>query len=494
MKLRELLAAVDGVEYPKTADVEVDGIKTNSDDCSAGDLFIGMPGTRVDGGEFWQSALASGAVAAIVSPEAVQKNPPTPESLVISASNMNKACAQISAAFYGYPGQQLRMLGVTGTNGKTTTTHLIEYFLTKVNLPAALLGTLYTRWPGFSQTAAFTTPFAVDLQQRLAQAVDAGCEFGVMEVSSHALAQDRVFGCPFEVAVFTNLTQDHLDYHQDMEDYFGAKALLFSPDYLQGRAIINADDEYGQRLIAGLSKERVWTYSVNNHHADLRMSDLNYQPIGVSGILHTPKGDVAFSSPLVGQYNLENLLAAVAAVLHLGLDLQLVANAISKFTGVPGRMERVEISDNTDVSVIVDYAHTPDSLRNLLKSARAFIPGRIICVFGCGGDRDRTKRPKMGKIAAELADIAVVTSDNPRTEDPERILEDILAGIPDTVQPMVICDRATAIRAAILEAKPGDGVLLAGKGHEDYQILGTEKIHFDDREQAREALQARISI
>jgi UDP-N-acetylmuramoyl-L-alanyl-D-glutamate--2,6-diaminopimelate ligase len=494
MKLRELLAAVDGVEYPKTADVEVDGIKTNSDDCSAGDLFIGMPGTRVDGGEFWQSALASGAVAAIVSPEAVQKNPPTPESLVISASNMNKACAQISAAFYGYPGQQLRMLGVTGTNGKTTTTHLIEYFLTKVNLPAALLGTLYTRWPGFSQTAAFTTPFAVDLQQRLAQAVDAGCEFGVMEVSSHALAQDRVFGCPFEVAVFTNLTQDHLDYHQDMEDYFGAKALLFSPDYLQGRAIINADDEYGQRLIAGLSKERVWTYSVNNHHADLRMSDLNYQPIGVSGILHTPKGDVAFSSPLVGQYNLENLLAAVAAVLHLGLDLQLVANAISKFTGVPGRMERVEISDNTDVSVIVDYAHTPDGLRNLLKSARAFIPGRIICVFGCGGDRDRTKRPKMGKIAAELADIAVVTSDNPRTEDPERILEDILAGIPDTVQPMVICDRATAIRAAILEAKPGDGVLLAGKGHEDYQILGTEKIHFDDREQAREALQARISI
>ncbi len=492
MKLRELLAAVDGLECPKTADVEVEGIKTNSHDCAAGDLFIGMPGTRVDGGEFWQSALASGAVAAIISPEAVQKNPPTPESLVISTSNINKACAQISAAFYGYPGQQLRMLGVTGTNGKTTTTHLIEYFLTKVNLPVALLGTLYTRWPGFSQTAAFTTPFAVDLQHRLAQAVDAGCEFAVMEVSSHALAQDRVFGCAFEVAVFTNLTQDHLDYHQDMEDYFGAKALLFSPDYLQGQAIINTDDEYGQRLIAGLSKERVWTYSVNNHHADFRMSDLNYQLNGVSGILHTPTGDVAFSSPLVGQYNLENLLAAVAAVLHLGLDLQLVANAISKFPGVPGRMERVQISPNKDFSVIVDYAHTPDSLENLLKAVRAFIPGRMICVFGCGGDRDRTKRPKMGKIAAELADIAVVTSDNPRTEDPEKILEDILAGIPDTVQPIVICDRATAIRAAILEAKPGDGVLLAGKGHEDYQILGTEKIHFDDREQAREALQARI--
>jgi UDP-N-acetylmuramoyl-L-alanyl-D-glutamate--2,6-diaminopimelate ligase len=383
------------------------------------------------------------------------------------------------------------MVGVTGTNGKTTTTHLIEYFLTKANLATALLGTLYTRWPGFSQTAAFTTPFAVDLQHNLAQAVDAGCEFGVMEVSSHALAQDRVFGCAFEVAVFSNLTQDHLDYHKDMEDYFGAKALLFSPDYLQGRAIINADDEYGKRLIVSLGKERVWTYSVNDNTADLWMSGLNYQPTGVSGILHTPKGDVAFSSSLVGQYNLENLLAAVGAVLHLGLDLQVVAKSIPDFPGVPGRMERVQISDHQDISVIVDYAHTPDSLENLLKAARPFIPGRMICVFGCGGDRDRTKRPKMGKIAAELADIAVVTSDNPRTENPDKILEDILAGIPDVVQAVVIGDRATAIRTAILEAQPGDGVLLAGKGHEDYQILGTEKIHFDDREQAREALQER---
>jgi UDP-N-acetylmuramoyl-L-alanyl-D-glutamate--2,6-diaminopimelate ligase len=491
MNLRELLAVVDGLECPQSANVEVKGIKTNSHACGVGDLFIGMPGTRVDGGEFWESALAAGAVAAIVSQEAIAKYPPKQSEMVISASNMNKVCAEISAAFYGYPGQKLKMVGVTGTNGKTTTTHLIEYFLTKAHLATALLGTLYTRWPGFSQTAAFTTPFAVDLQHNLAQAVDAGSEFGVMEVSSHALAQDRVFGCAFEVAVFSNLTQDHLDYHKDMEDYFGAKALLFSPDYLQGRAIINADDEYGKRLIAGLGKERVWTYSVNDNTADLWMSGLNYQPTGVSGILHTPKGDVAFSSPLVGQYNLENLLAAVGAVLHLGLDLQLVAKSIPDFPGVPGRMERVQISDNQDVSVIVDYAHTPDSLENLLKAARPFIPGRMICVFGCGGDRDRTKRPKMGKIAAELADIAVVTSDNPRTENPDKILEDILAGIPDTAQPVVIGDRATAIRTAILKAQPGDGVLLAGKGHEDYQILGTEKIHFDDREQAREALQLR---
>ncbi|WP_353932121.1 UDP-N-acetylmuramoyl-L-alanyl-D-glutamate--2,6-diaminopimelate ligase [Okeanomitos corallinicola TIOX110] len=491
MKLRELLAVVDGLEYSNIEDVEVKGIKTNSHACGVGDLFIGIPGTRVDGGEFWPSALAAGAVAAIVSPEAMTKKPPSSADVVVSSSNMNKVCAQIAAAFYGYPGQKLKMVGVTGTNGKTTTTHLIEYFLTKANLATALLGTLYTRWPGFSETAAFTTPFPVDLQQNLAQAVDAGSEFGVMEVSSHALAQDRVLGCPFAVSVFTNLTQDHLDYHKDMEDYFGAKALLFSPDYLQGRAIINADDEYGQRLIVGFGKDKVWTYSVNDNHADFWMSGLSYHPNGVSGILHSPQGDVAFTSPLVGQYNLENLLAAVGAVLHLGVDLQVVAKSILDFPGVPGRMERVQISDKQDVSVIVDYAHTPDSLENLLKAARPFIPGRMICVFGCGGDRDRTKRPKMGKIAAELADIAVVTSDNPRTENPDKILEDILAGIPDRVKPMVIGDRATAIRTAILEAQPGDGVLLAGKGHEDYQILGTEKIHFDDREQAREALKMR---
>jgi UDP-N-acetylmuramoyl-L-alanyl-D-glutamate--2,6-diaminopimelate ligase len=493
MKLRELLATVDGVEQlPATlGDTEVQGLKTNSHACSTGDLFIGMPGTRVDGGEFWPSAIASGAVAAIVSPQAVAKNPPTDEAVVISANDMTKACAQIAAAFYGYPGQKLKLVGVTGTNGKTTTTHLIEFLLTKAELSTALMGTLYTRWAGFEQTAAHTTPFAVELQQQLAEAVKAGCEFGVMEVSSHALAQGRVLGCPFEVGVFSNLTQDHLDYHRDMEDYFGAKALLFSPEYLKGRAIINADDPYGKRLIAALNPDKVWSYSVNYASADLWMSDLSYEPNGVRGTLHTPQGEVTFRSPLVGQYNLENLLAAVGAVLHLGLDLQLVAAAIPEFPGVPGRMERVQISPDQEISVIVDYAHTPDSLENLLKAARPFIPGKMICVFGCGGDRDRTKRPKMGKIAADLADVAVVTSDNPRTEDPEKILEDILAGIPDTVEPIVICDRAAAIRTAILQAQPGDGVLLAGKGHEDYQILGTEKIHFDDREHARAALQDR---
>ncbi|MBW4448070.1 MAG: UDP-N-acetylmuramoyl-L-alanyl-D-glutamate--2,6-diaminopimelate ligase [Spirirestis rafaelensis WJT71-NPBG6] len=496
MKLRELLAGVEGIgQLPEHSamDVEVKGLKTNSHACGVGDLFIGMPGTRVDGGEFWQSAIASGAVAAIISPQAAEKNPPASE-CVITALDMTKACAQIAAAFYGYPGQKLKLVGMTGTNGKTTTTHLIEYLLHKANKKTALMGTLYTRWAGFEQTAAYTTPFAVELQQQLASALNAGNEFGVMEVSSHALAQGRVMGCQFEVGVFSNLTQDHLDYHTDMEDYFAAKALLFNSDYLTGRAIINADDVYGKRLIASLNPDKVWSYSVNDSTADLWMSELSYEPNGVSGRMHTPKGKIAFRSPLVGQYNLENLLAAVGAVLHLGLDLQLIASVIPEFPGVPGRMERVQITSEQEISVIVDYAHTPDSLENLLKAARPFIPGKMICVFGCGGDRDRTKRPKMGKIAADLADVAVVTSDNPRTEDPERILKDVLAGIPQTVNPTVICDRATAIRTAILQAQPGDGVLLAGKGHEDYQILGTEKIHFDDREHARDALQQRMKL
>ncbi|MEO0836859.1 MAG: UDP-N-acetylmuramoyl-L-alanyl-D-glutamate--2,6-diaminopimelate ligase [Cyanobacteria bacterium J06642_3] len=493
MKLRELLAKVNLQQPEHSAlDLEVNRVCTNSHSCQEGDLFIGMPGTRVDGGEFWRSAIGQGAIAAVVTPQAATKQPPNADSCLIQTQDMTAACSAIAAAFYDYPSNKLQMVGVTGTNGKTTTSHLIEYFLLQGQQTTAILGTLYTRWEGYSQTATHTTPFAVELQAMLADAVKAGNDYAVMEVSSHALDQGRVKGCNFEVGVFTNLTQDHLDYHRDMEDYFQAKSLLFSPEYLSGKAIINLDDAYGKRLISQLDRNRVWTYSVNNQAADLYTSNLDYQPTGVKGILHTPVGEVAFNSPLVGQFNLANLLAAVGAALHLGLDLDLLANCLGDFAGVPGRMERVQVNAHQDINVIVDYAHTPDSLENLLQAARPFINGKMICVFGCGGDRDRTKRPLMGKIAAELSDLAVVTSDNPRTENPEQILKDVVAGIPDTVEPMVIGDRAEAIATAIKHAQPGDGVLIAGKGHEDYQILGTEKIHFDDREQARIALGERF--
>jgi UDP-N-acetylmuramoyl-L-alanyl-D-glutamate--2,6-diaminopimelate ligase len=276
-----------------------------------------------------------------------------------------------------------------------------------------------------------------------------------------------------------------------MEDYFAAKALLFSDTYLKGKAIINLDDPYGQRLIESLKPERVWSYSVLDSTADFYTSDLTYESNGVKGKLHSPQGTVDFNSPLVGQFNLSNVLAAVGALLALDIDLDLIVEKLPYFTGVPGRMERVNIGEKQDITVIVDYAHTPDSLENLLKASRPFIKGKMICVFGCGGDRDRTKRPLMGKIAADLADVVVVTSDNPRTEKPGKILDDIVAGIPDSVKPIVQGDRALAIEMAITSASPRDGVLIAGKGHEDYQILGTEKVHFDDREQAREALRKR---
>lgn len=464
---------------------------TNSQICQAGDVFIGMPGTRVDGGEFWPGAIAAGAIAAFISPQAYKNRPPKvndSDVLVLPFDDMALTCAAAATAFYGAPAQAMQLVGVTGTNGKTTTTHLIEALLKQAGQPTGLLGTLYARWPSHEAVAVHTTPFAVDLQEDLAAAREAGCKTVVMEVSSHALEQKRVWGCPFEVGVFTNLTQDHLDYHKTMEAYFEAKALLFSEDYLKGRAIVNQDDPYGQQLLERLG-EKAWSYSVAQTTADLHTRDLTYGPNGVTGQLHTPKGNRPFSLPLVGQFNLSNMLAAVGAALHLGVTLEHTVDCLSTFSGVPGRMERVVVSPHQEISVIVDYAHTPDSLQNALIATRPFVSGQLICVFGCGGDRDRTKRPQMGKIAYDLSDVAIVTSDNPRTEDPQRILDDILEGIPVTL-PMeqVVCDRAEAIRAAIGQAQPGDCVLIAGKGHEDYQILGTEKIHFDDREQAREAL------
>jgi UDP-N-acetylmuramoyl-L-alanyl-D-glutamate--2,6-diaminopimelate ligase len=487
-------------------DLEVTGLSTNSHACAPGTLFIGMPGTRVDGGEFWPSALSGGAIAALLSEEAFEKTKSHSLSttiLLIPVSDVPLACAEASAAFYDFPATKLTLAGVTGTNGKTTTTHLIEFLLNQVQRKTALFGTLYTRWPGHQETAQHTTPFAVDLHKRLRSAVDAQCRLGVMEVSSHALAQKRVAGCPFKVAAFTNLTQDHLDFHKNVEDYFAAKAQLFNAHYLQGRAIINYDDPYGQKLIQALKHDangaEVWAYSTVGTGAsgtatvDIYATDLTYQPEGVSGVLHTPLGEQPFTSPLVGQFNLANLLAAVGVVQSLGVDLAQIVAELPKFSGVPGRMEQVRVSPDQDISVVVDYAHTPDGLENLLKAARPFIAGRMICVFGCGGDRDRTKRPQMGEISARLADQSIVTSDNPRTEDPHQILDDIMAGIPAEADVMVLGDRAEAIQTAIASAKPGDGVLIAGKGHEDYQILGTEKIHFDDREQARQALMTRLS-
>lgn len=506
VRLAEILAGAGVPLVAGSQEIWIGGLSTDSRQVGAGDLFIGVPGEHVDGGRFWRQAVAAGAVGAVISEEAAQQTQVVAGQdpvWVVAEDRLPQICAQMAAAFYGCPGQDLTLVGVTGTNGKTTTTHLIEHLLSCAGRSTALIGTLYSRWPGQMQIASHTTPFAVDLQRTLAQIRDAGCGWGVMEVSSHALAQQRVWGCRFAAAVWTNLTQDHLDFHPTMEDYWQAKATLFSPEYLTGRAIINQEDPGGARLLQRLRDSGLdpWSYGMSaggdrsgDQAVDLWPEAVELGADRIRARIRTPVGAIEAGVPMAGAFNLANLLGAIGAGVQLGIELGVIEAALPEFPGVPGRMEMVQLTGSEqDITVIVDYAHTPDGLENLLRAVRPTVVGRLICVFGCGGDRDRTKRPLMGRIAADWSDRVIVTSDNPRTEDPEQILVDILAGFDrEAVPTEVQGDRRQAILGALLGARSGDTVVIAGKGHEDYQILGTTKVHFDDREVARQGLQERL--
>ncbi len=510
--LHPLLAQV-GLEVPAgLANGEITSLTCDSRRVGPGTLFVGLPGAQVDGGSFWPQVLAAGAAAALIGEAAAAANPPAAgDAVVVLPDPVAQWAGALAAEFWGRPSGAMALIGVTGTNGKTTTTYLIEHLAAAAQQPAALFGTLVNRWPGSSVTAQHTTAFADLLQAQLAQALAAGAAIGAMEVSSHALDQHRVAGCGFAGAVFTNLTQDHLDYHPSMESYFEAKARLFEPPLLgggtgaiasenRGSAVVNGDDAWGARLIERLKPrlgESCWRSSLVDASAELHIKGLELGAAGMAGTLVSPVGEGHFTTPLVGAFNAMNLLQAVGALLQQGLPLPDLLDGLASFNGVPGRMERVIVtatgaSASALPAVVVDYAHTPDGLENALAACRPFSQGQLICVFGCGGDRDRSKRPLMGAIAARLADQVVVTSDNPRTEDPARILEDVVAGIPAGLAPVVEGDRAVAIARAIAAAGPQDLVLIAGKGHEDYQILGTTKIHFDDREEAAQALRARL--
>ncbi len=496
-KLLHLLLRDVGLAVPpELPNPELSGLSCDSRQVQAGDLFIGLSGTTVDGGLYWPQVLAAGAAAAVIGAAAARQVPPAAtDPVLVLAEDLALRAGELAAAFWDEPSRQLALIGVTGTNGKTTTTYLIEHLASAAGRPTALFGTLVNRWPGHSVTAQHTTAFADRLQGQLAAAVAAGASLGAMEVSSHALDQQRVAGCRFSGAVFTNLTQDHLDYHPSMQAYFEAKALLFAPPLLAGGAVVNVDDPWGRQLAERLlaAGNLCWRSSLQDPGAELRVEDLTMAAAGMAGTLITPVGSGAFRSPLVGRFNLMNLLQAVGVLAQQGLPLEPLLEALASFGGVPGRMERVLATGGGAgaPAVLVDYAHTPDGLENALAACRPFTTGRLICVFGCGGDRDRSKRPLMGAIAARLADAVVVTSDNPRTEDPGRILDDVVAGIPPEAGAQVEPDRAAAIALAIAEAGSDDLVLIAGKGHEDYQILGTEKVHFDDREEARRCLEAR---
>lgn len=495
MKLQELSKQLLLARIIGDGNAAVGGLETDSRQVKPGDLFFCLPGHTVDGHAFAGQAAERGASALVVSREL---EVPLPQ-LVVPDTRL--ALAVLADFFYGHPSRRLRPVGVTGTNGKTTTTYLIERIWMDAGTAAGVIGTIETRYAGQSFPMSGTTPDVLELQRIFKAMSDAGTERCVMEVSSHALEQGRVKGVRFRTAVFTNLTQDHLDYHGTMDAYKAAKGLFFARlgnDYGSGPddrsfAVLNADDE-ASRDFARLTAAEVVTYGIDNE-ADLRASDVAISARGTSFTLSSPLGERKVQLRLIGKFNVYNALAALGAAFCEGIPLDAAIASLEKVAGVPGRAEAVD--EGQPFAVVVDYAHTPDGLENILRTVRELAERRVICVFGCGGDRDRTKRPKMGKIAAELADVLIVTSDNPRTEDPLAILKDIEAGLKEAdvtedryvMQP----DRRAAIEKAVEMASPGDVVLIAGKGHETYQIIGGVTHHFDDRQEARAALRSRLS-
>lgn len=502
MRFVQLLQSIGKpVAITGNTDVEIRDLFYDSRKVEPGGLFFALRGAAVDGHRFLQRAVEAGASALVVE-DATDVPPGVPCATVRDARH---AMSLMAAAFYGNPTDGVPLVGITGTNGKTTTTYLIESMLEKSGIPTAVLGTINYRFRNTTLPAPNTTPESVDLQATLRQLVNLGARGVVMEVSSHALEQRRVDGCRFDVGIFTNLTRDHLDYHHDMDSYSASKQRFFSellaPDRVKPSrsAVVNIDDPAGFQFVE-VSACPVITYGLA---PDARISAWNvvFSTGGISGTLCTPAGETAFSSQLLGRFNLYNILAASSAAFALGVPLQAIQGGISEHGKVEGRLERVE--NERGVTLLVDYAHTGDALENVLATLSELEHGRIITVFGCGGDRDRGKRPIMGEIAARYSDLAIVTSDNPRTEEPASIIAEVRSGIlPLGIREYATSDlsggfpergflsvesRREAIRLAVGLAKPGDIVLIAGKGHEDYQIIGAEKHHFDDREEAARA-------
>lgn len=485
--ISEISAALSAVTTGDMSAVAAD-VTHDSRQAREGTLFVAIKGATVDGHRFIDDVLRRGA-AGIVS----EYDPPADfGGAWLKVANAREALAKAAAVINGEPSHQLDLVGITGTNGKTTTTYLCFALAEAAGERPAMLTTVEYRIGERSEPAVRTTPEASDTNRFLREAVDHGCTMAVMETSSQAIDLHRCDWLRFKVAVFTNLTQDHLDYHLTMEKYFDAKRKLFDGRLgeLPGSSVINIDDDYGKRLAQELFSEgrRIVTIAQDDDSADLRATDITVSLIrGTEFTLRAPSGEYRVSSPLVGKPHVYNMLTAAAAGLELGYGINDIIRGLSTCVGAPGRFERVP--HGGDFAVVVDYAHTDDALLNTLKTARELTDGRIITVFGCGGDRDRSKRKPMGVAAGENSDLVFVTSDNPRTEDPLSIIAEIEVGVKLTDTPyQVIDDRRRAIFQAIAEARANDVVIIAGKGHENYQIVGADKFHFDDREVAAEAL------
>ncbi len=471
----ELVSAVEALP-----DVSVRGVECDSRKVKEGFLFVAVRGVKQDGAGFAAEAVKNGAVAVVG-----EEPPAGVETPFFHVPQSRDAAARFATVFYGRPAAQLRCIGITGTNGKTTSSYLLEHLLIKEGARPGVLGTINYRFAGQETPAIETTPGPIRIQEMLARMLLVGCDHAVMEVSSHALDQGRAGGIPFRAALFTNFTQDHLDHHKTLEAYFECKAKLFTGLDASAVAVLNADDAWAMKL-PGRTSARVVTYGMAPH-ADFRADSIKwydgrtYFRLSENGKQHT------VILPMIGTHNVYNAIGAVATLSSLGHDVGRLCESLADFAGVPGRLE--SIARGQDFLIFVDFAHTPDGLENVLKSLRPYKKGKLITVFGCGGDRDRGKRPQMARIAAELSDWVCVTSDNPRSEDPRAIVQEIVSGFPESFRDFTtVLDRSKAIRQALLKAREGDIVLLAGKGHERTQIIGDRVIPFNDREEAEKVL------
>ena len=505
MNLAHLLKGVS-IESATVPDVEIRSLHCRSTEVSSEGLFIAIKGYAADGHDYIDDAVARGAVAVVAEKEMKVAVP------VVIVDNTRQLLSLLASRFYGHPAREMTLIGITGTNGKTTTTYIVESILKAAGFLTGVIGTINYRYNGISHNADVTTPDALDLQRMLREMSNHQVTHVVMEASSHALAQGRVDHCPMDIGVFTNLTQDHLDFHTDMENYFRAKEKLFThvlgsgPKAHNACAVINADYSYGQRLLTALPVRAI---AVGNQEiCQVKPQKMVVTTDGISGVFKGPSGDIPIRSPLIGHHNLENLLCATGVAIALGIAPEIIAKGVRALNTVAGRLEPV--SNRCGIGVFVDYAHTPDALKNSLTAVKRLTRGRLITVFGCGGDRDRAKRPLMGREALMQSDLVIITSDNPRSESPLEIIKAIVPGADEAggielkqemldswkthkkvVHYVVEPNRRAAIGLAVGAAQKDDAVLIAGKGHETYQILNDRTIDFDDRIQAAAALEAR---
>lgn len=482
MKLKDVLKELKYNILNGNIDVEIENIQYDSRNIKRGDIFFAIQGYSTDGHKFIESSIEKGAKVVVFDNE-FKNQDKYKDITFIKVNNSRKALAVAASNYYGNPKEKLKLIGVTGTNGKTTSTFMIKSILEEAGFKVGVMGTISNYIGDKKIHTERTTPESLEIHKLFKDMVECGVDYCVMEVSSHSLYLDRVYGIKFDEAIFTNLTQDHLDFHKSFENYYNSKLILFKNSI---NSVINIDDKYGERVLKDAGG-KTFTYSIKNH-SDLKAENVELHSRGVKFTVDFKGNKEKINIHIPGEYNVSNALGSILACINEKISLRIIKKGLEKLLGVPGRCELVTRGYNLEYDVIVDYAHTPDGLDNVLRTARDFTKGNLISVYGCGGDRDKTKRPIMGKIGTELSDFAIITSDNPRTEDPFGIIDDIVEGI-NKDNYTVVENRREAIKKAMTMAKKHDVIVIAGKGHEDYQILKDKTIHFDEREVIKEIIE-----